>query len=209
MSKVTYVAAKTARPWDRMTGESVQAYGAFLTYKDLPREERSLSRTASDLGKNGSLIGEWSTKWGWQDRIAEWEAELEREKERAARLEAQRAGVRQAAHLAAISRVLILPVEELIKRLSHGEVDLSDWSNADLLSFSILTARAYPRVAVAERLVRGQATEIVAPSGEPLKIEYDEETIAGFWGAMEQIGLDPSDLRALPPGVEEEPTDAT
>lgn len=206
MARCNYVAAKNARPWDRMTGETSLAYGAFISYKELSRQDRSHSRLASDMNKAHTVISEWSVKWGWQDRIAAWENELELEKERAARKEAQQAGVRQAAHLHAITRVLALPVEELVKRIARQEVDLKDLSTVDLFSLSILSARAYPRVALAERLVRGQATEIISHTGEVAQPEWSREDVAAFWGAAQQAGLSPEDFRPRAiEAAEEEP----
>lgn len=58
-------------PWERQTGESVQAFEAFAKYRDMP--DRTIRKVAFDLNKSVSLIAGWSSKWNWQERVAAWD----------------------------------------------------------------------------------------------------------------------------------------
>ena len=58
----------TGEFWYRLQGETWQAYEAFACYRDMGGA-RSLKKVASKLSKNVSLMGHWSSKHDWQNRI--------------------------------------------------------------------------------------------------------------------------------------------
>lgn len=60
-------------PWERQPKEGPEAYEAFICYRDLEPESRTLANTAAELGKSGTLISRWSAQWGWVQRVAAWE----------------------------------------------------------------------------------------------------------------------------------------
>ena len=64
-------------PWEKQPNESVPAFRAFAHYRDLG-PKRTLKKTAQDLGKNATTIGEWSSKHGWVARIDAYEHYLDR-----------------------------------------------------------------------------------------------------------------------------------
>ena len=82
-----HLVPKVGEEWSRMPGETNKAYEAFVVYRDLGRDNRSLQKTADALGKARTMITQWSSVWQWQLRVREWDAmqsrALARERERA------------------------------------------------------------------------------------------------------------------------------
>jgi hypothetical protein len=73
------------QPWDRIPGESTQAYAAFAFYRDLG-SERSLAKVGQEVGKNLTLIERWSASWNWVGRVYEFDCvEDERSREQLCR----------------------------------------------------------------------------------------------------------------------------
>ena len=66
-----------AKPWERQDGESVKAFEAFCTYRDMG-SERSLQKTGQALGKSKVLMENWSSKFSWVDRVTAWDDEQDR-----------------------------------------------------------------------------------------------------------------------------------
>lgn len=58
-------------------GEGGKAFEAFVEYRDLG-PVRSVSIVAGRLEKSGSLIGRWCGEWGWVERTAAWDADVDR-----------------------------------------------------------------------------------------------------------------------------------
>ncbi|MBQ8331120.1 MAG: hypothetical protein IJX94_01305 [Clostridia bacterium] len=70
--------SKSIKSWERQPKESVQAYEAFSLYLELGYK-RTVRKVAQDLNKSLSLIGGWSSTWNWQQRSADYDAELKRQ----------------------------------------------------------------------------------------------------------------------------------
>jgi len=77
MSRYVYKAKPDAAPWDRQDGEGAAAWSAFQIYRDLG-SGRTIKQVAERLQRSPTHIGDYSIKFHWQDRIAAWEAELDR-----------------------------------------------------------------------------------------------------------------------------------
>jgi len=82
--------ADEARPWERLPAESVQAFQAFRTYRDLG-DARSLVEVARDLNKSYSLIRRWANRHNWEKRVLAWERHRARKDEAALREEREEA----------------------------------------------------------------------------------------------------------------------
>ena len=65
-------------PWERLPNEGEQAFEAFCKYRDMGNG-RSYRRVSEELGKSETLINRWGSKFNWVDRIASWEAEIDRQ----------------------------------------------------------------------------------------------------------------------------------
>jgi hypothetical protein len=60
-------------PWQQQPNESIKAFQAFVTYRNLEPQERSLQRVASELAKSLPIIKRWSAAWDWLERAASWD----------------------------------------------------------------------------------------------------------------------------------------
>lgn len=71
------------QPWEKRVGskprESDVAYAAFVAYRDMGAEVRSVRGVAQKLAKSRSLISRWSQTHDWADRVQAWEQHLRRE----------------------------------------------------------------------------------------------------------------------------------
>jgi hypothetical protein len=63
--------------WERLDGESPQAFEAFALYRDMG-PDRSLGKVAKQLGKSRSLMERWSVLHHWVNRSDAWDIEADR-----------------------------------------------------------------------------------------------------------------------------------
>jgi hypothetical protein len=54
--------------WNRLPGESEEAFGAWVLYRDM-EPPRSLRRVGEELGKSETLMERWSSRWRWVRRL--------------------------------------------------------------------------------------------------------------------------------------------
>jgi hypothetical protein len=59
--------------WQQQPDESIKAFQAFVTYRNMDPNERSLQRVVSELNKSKTLLGRWSSKFDWVERAALWD----------------------------------------------------------------------------------------------------------------------------------------
>ena len=64
-------------PWERQAGESVKAFEAFTVYLEMG-DERSIREVAQRLAKSRTLIGRWSVTYQWVERVAAFDADVQR-----------------------------------------------------------------------------------------------------------------------------------
>lgn len=73
-------------PWDQITGETDKAYQAFLLYRNLPVEERSIAK-AQENGEAESDIKSYYYNWSsvnhWLERARAWDHHLQGVKDKA------------------------------------------------------------------------------------------------------------------------------
>ena len=86
---------RDAKPWERQYGESHKAFEAFHEYC-LLGNSRSIRKVAERLHKSLPLLGRWSTKWNWKDRVVEYDNELIRGEVEKAKTEISEMRKRQA-----------------------------------------------------------------------------------------------------------------
>lgn len=143
-------------PWDRQPGESPKAFYAFVLYRDLPPNERSLRRVADLLyGHNPATrrpqhrhvpgqIKRWAERFAWVERAAAWD----QERERIAR-EAEAEAIRAMRERHAKEAVALQ--ERALARLRA--LDPSELSARDVLAYLIEAAKL-------ERISRGEPETI-------------------------------------------------
>lgn len=79
-------------PWDRIKGESEEAYRAFVAYRDLG-VDRTLEAARQVLKKNSGyyrVIGGWSGRWSWVERVRAWDSHLQAERDKVTAAEARK-----------------------------------------------------------------------------------------------------------------------
>lgn len=69
--------------WERLNGESEQAYSAFKIF--LQMESRTISAVGKKCGKSRNLIDRWASKYFWRERADAWDKSI-LEEERKARI---------------------------------------------------------------------------------------------------------------------------
>lgn len=62
--------------WDRREGESPKAYAAFRVYLEQGPDQRSIRSTAEVVEKSYTLIGRWSSRDDWTERVSAWDAHM-------------------------------------------------------------------------------------------------------------------------------------
>lgn len=82
------------RPWERQPGETEKAYEAFVAYRDLGAQ-RSVSAVSEKLSKSRQLISRWKAAYSWDERVLEYDNELQREAKRTASAELRKMNARQ------------------------------------------------------------------------------------------------------------------
>ena len=65
------------KPWERQGGESVKAFEAFTVYLEMG-EDRSLRAVSQRLGKSKALMERWSSAYQWVERVASYDADVQR-----------------------------------------------------------------------------------------------------------------------------------
>lgn len=65
------------QPWDRQPKEGVKAFEAFVLFRDLG-VDRGITRVASELGKSRQLIDKWAHDHFWNERVYQYDIELDR-----------------------------------------------------------------------------------------------------------------------------------
>lgn len=202
------MSGKTELPelWERQPHESEQAYYAFQLYRD-QSPPRHYAGVISDLGRSKTLIHGWGSKWFWRDRARAWDRHKEevvrREEIRATREMARR----QARDAQAYQMVLRTPVEVALRKLADPlyREELERMKIGDLIALSILTARAFPRVARAEREARGapiqDLTQFLDDDTGEVKAPADaHEEYDWMRGALIALEQATSNRKQLPPG---------
>lgn len=82
-------------PWERRPGETEKAYEAFCRYRDMPCGKRLYTAVAEECKKSVSLIHRWKQKYNWNERLAAYDKDLERQRHKERRKQAAEAEKRQ------------------------------------------------------------------------------------------------------------------
>lgn len=65
-------------PWEQQPGESAKAFEAFAIYRDMG-VERSVRKVTQRLNKSLTLIGKWSSRYNWPERVRAYDRDLDRQ----------------------------------------------------------------------------------------------------------------------------------
>lgn len=201
-------------PWDRQEGESVEAWEAFVLY----REGRSTAEVARKLGKTKQLTDRWSRAHEWVKRRDAWEAHIDKnirqpllEKRTADALDQHLANARLA------QQALLLPFIELKRRyetITHkghtsGEVctpqckrelDMSQLTQKELLLLVPRNAAAQLNVVDIERATLGLSTIRGGSKGSGDEDDPRVPALPGQGRVINVITQDPPKKKALTDG---------
>jgi|TARA_R110000824_G_scaffold18243_11_gene72648 hypothetical protein len=140
--------SSTRFPWERQFNESRKAFEAFVVYRDMGTT-RSQEKVGRELGKSAKLMGRWSAKWAWVDRVEGWVDEQDRE----LRLAQSEAVVKMNQRHAALAAALTGKIVEKLGSVSAEEIE-----KTSLVSLSRLLEVGVK----VERQARGEAGEVVS-----------------------------------------------
>lgn len=101
-----------SKPWERQKGESEKAFEAFSLYRD-KGAKRTVSSVVIELEKSRSLIDRWKERWNWEDRVLQFDNEMDREAKKEARKGLQDMYVRQTKIAMQVQQKALLALEQL------------------------------------------------------------------------------------------------
>jgi hypothetical protein len=136
-------------PWERQVGESEKAYIGFKTFRE-QEPPRRLADVATTLQRSIQLIGRWSAKHRWMERVAHYDTNIERTRAAGTAAARREMNDRHAMLAKAMSAKVAKRIQDLNPdELSPGE--LGRWMQT---------------ISIVERLALGEATERSERMGE-------------------------------------------
>lgn len=178
----------TVEPWERQPGESSVAYQAFSHYRDNPK--RSLRATAAAMDRGLSTLAAWNSRWSWQQRVQAWDAELDRRKREAAVAEVEEMAARHARQAHAAQEAAMQPVLAILEA-ARTDPDFRSRLVAEglgrTLEAALSAASKLPGLQGAERLARGEPTEITAQ--QHVVVETSVEDLGRTLEALRRAGV--------------------
>lgn len=169
-STLPVVLSSMAEPWEQLPQESAKAFEAFVLYRDMPPSARGLSNVGKVLSKSTTLMSRWSSAYLWVDRCRAFDRFRDLTKQAKLEQEYERMAERHSTQAQAIAQALMLPAQQLLKRLSEDPEalydELSAMELAEQLTLMSRMAAVWPNVMKAERLSRGQPTEVIGGPAE-------------------------------------------
>jgi hypothetical protein len=215
-------AIQPRHPWERQPGETPKAWRAFTIYRDLG-DQRTLQRTADALRQHVATIRDWSRRNGWVLRSQAWDTEQDRIRQAAAFAEIQTMAKKHANQAGLAQETLMIPIRVVAEKLAAGGADgLREWveglSHSDALELSLQSAKALPVLQQAERLARGEPTEITQSQNLNLNLSVqktipDEEKLRAIVDGLraarvipaEELPDDPGEIIVVSAGNDEAP----
>ncbi len=176
----------------RLPGEGRRAFAAFIVYRNLMPEERTLERAAAAIGR-GSLSG-WSRRFAWvkrSDRHDEIQADKKLAAQQAAlqRMSERHASLWCAIQEKAVRRLNLMVTDDDIRTLNNDQ--LIKWMTEATVGER--KARGLPDTVVASR----NRTALTGPKDdEPVQVTHVTEVVVRTREDIEII------KKNLPPGVE-------
>ncbi len=152
-------------PGERRAGESAPAFEAFALYRDLG-PSRSINLVGRELSKSASLIGRWSAKWRWIERVDEWDRHQDERRRAAESAAVDEMSHRHADAVQVQIEALVAPATALLRRLEEDPASLSALDTKDLALLVSKSARPLSQLLEAERKALGAAPASDAPCCE-------------------------------------------
>lgn len=163
---------KDRKPWERVRYEPDAAFRYFCIYKDMGAD-RSIAKTQKIIGlRHTNFLYTMSRKWNWQERVREWDNEVQNSKN-SAMLKAVEEMNKRHAKLAVAA---LMPVAKIVQKFNQEidtQTNLNELTFDDVYSMFVETIKLMPNLTNIERKARGEATEITKndiTSNEKIKI---------------------------------------
>ena len=183
-------------PWDQQLDESDLMYGLFIQYRD-----QGLGRTIingfnwyleEEIGtakKNSYYV--YAKTWDWQERARLWDQYEEAQYQLARGVARRDMAERHEEKIVEAIGAIVVPFEALAVAMKDDAFldELATMKPAKLIDVTNRAARALPSLMSAERLARGEATEIVAGTVEVNhNVTIGRDQIAEILGVLHQAG---------------------
>lgn len=198
-------------PWEQRPGEGPKPYGAFLIYADQPPGARTINgawriRSGRDTAAP-AFFRKWAQVWTWVDRAKAWDRERQQLDLAAEQRAVEDEAKRRLAEVRGFRRIVSAPMQEVLRRMAEGSLAMEELGQNTLIELALIGARIWPRLAVTEQLLLGEATERAATTewtGPMPDTRADEEHQAAVFAALEETGWSPSpvvegEVLELPP----------
>ena len=138
------------------------AYQAWCRFVEMG-DDRSTRAVAQQLGKSAALIARWSSRWGWVERIAAYEAHMQeieqKAREKALTKKAEDWATKELEMAALLydkaKAMLAFPLARQRTKDGQTIVEPADWRLRDAASIAEAGVKM-------ERLARGEATDRVS-----------------------------------------------
>jgi len=148
------------RPWDRQPNETAKAYEAFLVYRELELNKRSIELVCKRLKKSNPLIHRWSKKYNWHERIREYDSHVSSELDKQYITKAKEVNKEHLELLEASRKSLANVIVTLNNKLENGGLEeLETWPIEKLFDYVKVCIPRLEKVVILERLLRGLPTE--------------------------------------------------
>jgi hypothetical protein len=116
-------------------------------------------------------MSDWSRKYDWTQRGADWDAHQDQIRQQAFKEEIEKVARRHAQVAGQHIAALVLPVQELARRINAKQVDMADVPDKELIRMVQQSAPALKALVEVERISNSMHTEHQAhsnPAGGPI-----------------------------------------
>ena len=164
-------------PWERQPEETEKSFEYFCLYRDMG-QTRSLQKVADAAGKAFITIAKVSEKWKWKERTKAWSDYRDRERRDAEIQEVRAMAKRHVQESMMLQKVLILPTEAILKRLSGPNAakikDFNGMNFDKLYDKAVNSATVFNKITEIERKSRGESDPVskvdLTSGGETIRL---------------------------------------
>ena len=184
-------------PWERQSSDTPKSWAAFGVYRDLG-PSRTLAAAAAELNRSVALLADWSRAYSWVARAAAWDGEQDRLRTVAMQREVIAMAQRHARQAQRAQDAGMVPIDALMEKITEagGLENVKNLRIPELIKLSQDAIRSLPASMQAERLARGEPTEIVQQQGitgmlvaGPVGVERLELVLSALQQAGVKIGV--------------------
>lgn len=188
-------------PWDRQPNETKKAYSAFLLYRDMEPDERTIAGAERIYRKEhglaieskSKLLYNFSSKHRWEERAEAWDNYLAAKKAAALKRRAIKAAEKHADLAADALMVASAPAQKLAQRMREqlendpdGKDFLDKLTDEDLMRLHKVFGDSMPGFAKMEKDALSGAVD---STPAPQKLNAKAQKLRAIMGNKEVMGL--------------------